>query len=224
MDSEKITTDGRIVEDEDLPRHRPDWYSQFAQSASNVTIEYPEIPQIDGNEPEGDDLPRNRLDIDSQPARSPSGVAAVEGTTSPDGGAGSRQGSSGIQVSGADTHRPMSGTVIPLDIVPVNGVRLVYSLPQDTFINATGTIQLTAVTEDGSALPKWITFDRLTGRFVIDVPEKLQKTLEVRITAVDSSGNTAQKILRVHPGSDRATFVGKRPFTMQLRSISESRP
>ena len=77
----------------------------------------------------------------------------------------------------------------------VKGPKFEYTIPKDAFIDPDIDDKLTysATLENGSPLPKWLTFNPDTRTFSADKPQ--QGTFKIKLTAKDNSGETASDII-----------------------------
>ena len=75
-----------------------------------------------------------------------------------------------------------------------------FNLPAGLFrhSDANARVTLEATLADGSPLPKWITFDSSSGRFVVNAPEDAGETIDIRIIASDQRGNEAETHFLLH--------------------------
>lgn len=79
--------------------------------------------------------------------------------------------------------------------VDVKGSKFEYTIPQNTFTDPDPGDKLTyaATLEDGKPLPSWLTFNPDTRTFTSQKPQPT--TLNIKLTAKDSSGATASEII-----------------------------
>ncbi|WP_224981934.1 Ig-like domain-containing protein [Geomonas agri] len=68
-----------------------------------------------------------------------------------------------------------------------------FSLPSGVFVQSgkSDKVTLEATLADGKPLPDWIKFDDSTGRFTAYPPEGTSGAVDIKVTAHDTSGNTA---------------------------------
>jgi hypothetical protein len=119
-----------------------------------------------------------------------------------------------VAVTPANTALPQafrSGEVSVFNGIPnvsiSDNLQISFTVPPDAFAspNVNAVVTLTAALPDGKALPSWMSFDPVTGRFEGQVPEGLDTAIEVFVTATDQDGNevtTSFKIGDIQPNNE----------------------
>ncbi|HEY7804228.1 MAG TPA: putative Ig domain-containing protein, partial [Orrella sp.] len=116
---------------------------------------------------------------------------------------------------------PLRNTLVPPDVVPELGGKVVFQLPEGTFDGGDGVIWLYATLRDGTPLPDWIQFDGATGRIEADVPDSLAEPLEIRVQARDAHGETAETVFKILPRAEGLGFSGKPSLTAQFQQMMD---
>jgi hypothetical protein len=75
------------------------------------------------------------------------------------------------------------------DVVLPSLTRIEVPVPADVFASTTpgATVALSALQVSGAALPSWLSFDSVNGKFVGTPPKDFDGTLNVKVVAADSS-------------------------------------
>ena len=115
----------------------------------------------------------------------------------------------------------LKNTLTPPDALADNKGHVAYKLPEGTFTNGHGAISLHATQKDGSPLPAWIKFDASTGKIIADVPKGLSTPIEIKVQATDSKGDKAETVFKLKPQTDKASFIGKKSLSAQLKNAFE---
>ena len=86
-----------------------------------------------------------------------------------------------------------------------------FTIPADAFAHtrSDAVVQLSARLSSGQALPNWLVFDALTGKFTGKVPVGLQGTLRVSLSARDSAGREASSTFEIKVGASDATPLSR---------------
>ncbi|MEZ0218107.1 MAG: Ig-like domain-containing protein, partial [Rariglobus sp.] len=135
----------------------------------------------------------------------------------------------------AMTERGFKVIVIPADIpnlllyrgVPDSYIEsnnpFSFTIPVDAFVHtqADAQVVLNATLTDGSALPDWLIFDRVTGTFEGVPPKSFTGELRVKVVARDSMGLQTEAIFRLFIGVPKPTAAlqSRTGFTAQLRQF-----
>jgi VCBS repeat-containing protein len=91
------------------------------------------------------------------------------------------------------------------DMAVGTGAATVLQVPSDSFMHTdpTARVALTAIREDGGALPTWVTFDPQTGRFDVRPPQGYSGEIVIRVIARDQSGHEATQTFKIDVGVGR---------------------
>jgi VCBS repeat-containing protein len=117
---------------------------------------------------------------------------------------------------------PLRNTLVPPDVMPELGGKVVFQLPEGTFTGGDGVIWLYATLRDGSPLPDWIRFDGVTGQIEADVPDSLTEPLEIRVQARDAHGETAETVFKILPRGEDLGFSGKPSLSAQFQQMMDA--
>lgn len=103
---------------------------------------------------------------------------------------------------------PEAVAALPRLTMPV-GVISKFSVSECTFVDPDvgDALKFHAKQTNGSPLPKWIKFDRISRTFTFKPPIGQSEALDIEITATDFEGLTATNLLKVtfyHPDEERA--------------------
>lgn len=124
--------------------------------------------------------------------------------------------------------------VRPVAQVQETAAGISFAVPADTFAHTRpdAVINLTALQQDGQALPSWLAFNPKTGAFTGKPPAGLEGTVVVRVIARDQDGREAIATIRISVGEKPAPAPtpaktgqllhrdkpqGKLAFTQQLK-------
>jgi large repetitive protein len=97
-----------------------------------------------------------------------------------------------------------------------------FKIPIDAFVhtNPRAVVTLRATLLDGRALPRWLQFDPVTGKFEGKAPRGNPEVLSILVVARDGDGREARTIFRVH--FDKASASGGRAgLSEQLREAAD---
>ncbi len=148
------------------------------------------------------------------------------------------------QISGAsDSQLLSSGTNLQLTIVPGDVPRLMlfrgmpdqfietgqlvqFNIPSDAFAHTErdAKVLFEAQLTDGTPLPDWLSFDRLSGKFSGTPPSEGLQELSIKVIARDSSGQQVETIFRVHLGNTKSATEGSVGVKQQFRDLAYLSP
>jgi Ca2+-binding RTX toxin-like protein/subtilisin family serine protease len=104
-----------------------------------------------------------------------------------------------------------SSTVFDSPVLAGKGVGIAYDLPQTAFTDADGaegsTLQVTVSAAAGGELPDWLNYDPATGLISGVPPTDFQGQIKLLVQAIDEFGETAQDILTIQLGDNRAPVL-----------------
>ena len=85
------------------------------------------------------------------------------------------------------------------------GTSSILQVPSDSFMHTdpTARVALSAIREDGSSLPTWVSFDPQTGRFDVRPPTGFSGEIVIRVIARDQSGHEATQTFKLDVGHQR---------------------
>jgi len=110
---------------------------------------------------------------------------------------------------------------IPDQVFAADTETFTYQVPLDAFVHTDkdARVTLTALMDDGSALPGWLSFDGETGKFT-GVPEGFVGELLIKVIARDEQGRQAETVIRIRVGNPAADVLlkGKPTLTAQLKA------
>ena len=94
-----------------------------------------------------------------------------------------------------------------------------FTIPENAFAHskADSKVMLHATLTDGSPLPSWLTFDRLTGTFQGIPPKDFLGDLRIKVIARDAQGQQAEAVFRFSIGSQATDQAARSGLTRQLR-------
>jgi len=103
-----------------------------------------------------------------------------------------------------------------------------YTIPEEAFLHsdANAVIKLTATTLDNTELPSWVSFDPVTGTFIVDPPPGGATEVTVRVIARDQYGGQASQEFTFRVQSDVRGELDRSPpadapiFPRQFRSFA----
>jgi hypothetical protein len=100
-----------------------------------------------------------------------------------------------------------------------------FTIPSDAFAHtrADSQVVLHATLMDGSPLPSWLYFDRMTGTFDGVPPEDFLGELKIKVIARDAQGLQAEAIFRFNVGNTRAPQA-RTGFSQQMRGLAYMTP
>ncbi|WP_461168474.1 beta strand repeat-containing protein, partial [Uliginosibacterium sediminicola] len=90
------------------------------------------------------------------------------------------------------------------------GSRVSVTVPQGTFVHSSATAQVsvTAIQQDGQALPSWLSFNPSTGTLEGTPPASAQGEIVVRVIARDQNGRTAETMIKIRIGRNTSQIMG----------------
>lgn len=96
-----------------------------------------------------------------------------------------------------------------------------FTIPTDAFAHEkeSADVIFAASMIDGSALPDWLVFDRVTGTFSGLAPRGFVGELKIKVIARDAKGQQAEAIFRFTVGRTQPPSA-KRGFSSQLRGVA----
>ena len=113
--------------------------------------------------------------------------------------------------------RPDQGA---FDVVPARANTI--TLSAGTFVETVPgvSVSVSAMLDNGQALPPWISFNPGTGTLLVNPPPGLKRDVTIRIVARDQNGQEAVTFVRVRVGSQRTTSS----LTPAADALREVRP
>jgi VCBS repeat-containing protein len=152
------------------------------------------------------------------------GRSLLAGDSTPAGGAVVREVMFQPTVIPADTARLSLYRGVPDQFSEPNSV-FHFTIPNDAFAHSRSDSQviLHAALMDGSALPSWLHFDRMTGTFNGVPPKDFIGELKIKVIARDSQGLQAEAIFRFNVGAPK-TPQARTGFSQQIRSLAYMTP
>ena len=112
------------------------------------------------------------------------------------------RGASAFQITVLRSEQPalMLFKGVPDQNFNAQGGLVTFTIPADAFAHtrSDAVVQLSARMSNGEALPNWLVFDAVTGKFTGQVPAGLKGVLRVSIVARDSEGREASTIFQIN--------------------------
>jgi hypothetical protein len=94
-------------------------------------------------------------------------------------------------------------------------------VPVDAFVHTQeeAIVELSARMIDGTALPSWLVFDAITGKFTGLVPDGAPQVLEIVVEARDRDGRRAEALFRIKVAS--GVISGRASLSEQIRMAAK---
>jgi uncharacterized repeat protein (TIGR02059 family) len=127
----------------------------------------------------------------------------------------------GVVVIPSDVPNLMIYRGVPDQFCEANSA-ISFTIPTDAFAHtrAGAQVMLTATLTDGSRLPDWLLFNKISGTFQGVPPKNFSGELRIKVVAVDQQGLQAEAIFRFNIGGAKPSAGNRTRFSDQVRRLA----
>lgn len=104
-----------------------------------------------------------------------------------------------------------TASIFDTPVLVGNGMGIAYDLPETAFTDgdadASAPLRVTVANASGGELPEWLSYDSETGLISGIPPSDFQGQIKLLVQAIDEFGETAQDILTIQLGDNRAPVL-----------------